>query len=103
MRAISSWSVASVLTLVLSTTAVALMSHGPGPGPLSEPIAAHSAPATTVPSTEVATSETPTSEPTTIAPPTTLTPVPTTVTYTYGGDDSSSGNAVAPSGAYGDD
>ena len=102
MRAVSSWSVAGALTLVLSTTAVALMSHAPTDhAPLSEPIAAHSSP-TTVPSSEA--------PPTTSPPvaPTTLAPVPTTVTYTYsyseGGDDgSSSAYGSGGSGAYGDD
>ena len=106
MRAVSSWSVAGALTLVLSTTAVALMSHAPAErSPLSEPIAAHSSP-TTAPSTEAPpTSEAPTTSP---AAPTTLAPVPTTVTYTYsyseGGDDgSSSAYGSGGSGAYGDD
>lgn len=95
VRAISSWTIAGTLTLVLSTTAVALMAHAPANrAPLSEPIAAHSSP-TTVPSEAPVTSEAPTTAP---PAPTTLAPVPTTVTYTYsyGGDDNSSG-------AYGDD
>ena len=102
MKALYSWVIAGSLTLVLATTAVAVMANTPAPPtPLSEPVSAHdttsSVPATTVAPTtsEVPTSETPTSEAPTTLPPTTLpsttlAPVPTTVTYTYGGDDSES-------------
>ena len=82
LGAISSWTFTGTLTLVLSATAVALMSHAPtGRAPLAEPTGAHS----------------PTSVPSTLAPA----PV---VTYTYSGDDGSSGAyGSSASGGYGDD
>lgn len=96
MRVVSSWMVAGALTLVLSTTAVALMNHAPtSRAPLSEPIAAHSTPTT------VANTGAPTAAP---PAPATVTPMPATVTYSYGGDDGESSAYGAPaSGAYGDD
>ena len=96
MRVVSSWTFAGALTLVLSTTAVALMSHAPtGRAPLSEPLGAHSTPTTVSPS----------GAPTTAAPaPSTVAPMPATVTYTYSGDDGeSSAYGSSASGAYGDD
>lgn len=102
LKALYSWVIAGTLTLVLATTAVAVMANSPAPPtPLSEPVSAHDTtssvpPTTSAPTTsDVPTSEAPTTEaPTTLAPttlaPTTLAPVPTTVTYTYGGDDGES-------------
>ncbi|MDE3082439.1 MAG: hypothetical protein KGJ39_03365 [Acidobacteriota bacterium] len=94
VRAASSWVVAGALTLVLSTTAVALMSHAPSShAPLSEPVAAHSTPSTA-----------PSGSPTTSAASTPPLAPPATVTYTYSGDDGSSSSYGSPaSGAYGDD
>jgi hypothetical protein len=120
MKALYSWVIAGTLTLVLATGAVAVMVNTPAPPtPLSEPVSAHdSTPSTsTPPTTEAPTTEAPTTEapttmaPTTLAPttlpPTTLAPVPTTVTYTYSGDDgqsySSSGSSAGGSYNYGGD
>ena len=103
VRAISSWTVAGTLTLVLSTTAVALMSHtAQDRAPLSEPVAARTTPTVPTPGPEPVANE----APTTVAPvPPVTTPVPTTVTYSYsyGGDDGSSDAQSSASSAYGDD
>ena len=97
MRALSSWAVASTLTLVLSTAAIAVMTHASGHAPASDPLSAHAAP-TTVPNSPAA--------------PPTLTPSRAVVTYTYSGDDGGSGDDGTPSpgtfgssasGSYGDD
>ncbi len=113
LKALYSWVIAGTLTLVLATTAVAVMVHTPAPlTPLSEPVAAHdvttTSPPTTIattptaaPTTEATTSEPPTTEAPTTLPPTTLAPVPTTVTYTYGGDDSESYGSGGSGGTYG--
>jgi cytoskeletal protein RodZ len=116
LKSLYSWVIAGTLTLVLATTAVAVMARTPQPPtPLSEPVSSHATTPTTsaTPSSEAPTTEAPTTEvpttlaPTTVptAPSTTLAPVPTTVTYTYGGDDSesygSSGGSYGAGGSAG--